>query len=163
MKKGIVFLFAIILVFTVTACDKKESDRVSESDQIHITCNRTGTIDENSGAKMTYEVYYTGDIINYIESTEVVTSTSSSVLDTYEAAYKKIHDYYTDIDHYETELIRTTTTVTSKMYIDYDKINIKELVELEGEEDNIFEDNLPKMSKYREFAKKIGITCEDAS
>ena len=166
MKKIMFITVSLLLIITVTACTKEEkADESKESimNQVHEHCTRTGIIDDNSSAEMEYELYYTGDIINRIESTEVVTSTSEETLNTYEEAYKKIHENYTDIDNYETKIIRTKNSVTSKMYIDYDKIDIKELVELEGEEDNIFEDNLPKVSKYKEFIKKVGITCKQVS
>ena len=152
-----------ILLITVTACDKEKTEIIpttnTQKGQIHEHCVRIGHIDDESSADLSYEVYYTGDIINRIESTEKVTSTSSATLDTYEEAYRKIHSYYENIDHYDTNLIRTSNSVTSTMIIDYDKIDIAKLIELEGEENNIFENNQPKIDKYKEFSKKVGTTC----
>ncbi len=168
MKKIMFITISFLLVLTMTACTKEEKEigeeiEVTNGKQVHEHCSRKGTIDDNSSAEMEYELYYTDGIINRIESTEVVTSTSEETLDTYEDAFRKIHEYYTDIDNYETKIIRTSTTVTSKMDINYDKIDIAKLIELEGEEDNIFEDGLPKVSKYKEFIKKVGITCDNDS
>ncbi len=163
MKKiGCILLIGL---FFVTACESHKVEDQSKTDtgMIHEHCTRIGIIDDNSSADLQYEVYYTGDIINKIESLESVTSTDSEVLDTYEDAYRTIHSYYVDIDHYDTNLVRTDNKVTSTMIIDYDNIDIAALIELEGEEDNIFENNIPKMSKYKELAKKTGITCEKVS
>ncbi len=170
MKKVFVLLFVFILLVTLTACDKKEKsksttgdDTVVSKDMVHEHCTRTGNVDSNSSAEMVYEIYYTGEVLNKIESTERVTSTSKDVLDEYENAYRQIHSYYTDIDHYETDIIRTSSSVASKMSIDYDKIDLEKLIALEGEEDNIFENGKPMISKYKELAKKLGVTCEKVS
>ena len=171
MKKLFLGLLIIVLLLSVTACDKKETSKKTTKEdeptvekktgQIHEHCTRTGSIDSDSSAEMIYEIYYTGDVLNLINSTERVTSTKSEVLDEYEAAYRKIHSYYADIDHYDTEVIRTNSSVASKMTIDYDKIDLAKLIALEGEADNIFENGKPMISKYKELAKKMGVTCEE--
>ncbi|MBR3211051.1 MAG: DUF1307 domain-containing protein [Bacilli bacterium] len=162
-KMGWILLIGLLFI---TACEKENVQKKevnTSNEMIHEHCTRIGTIDSNSTVDMNYELYYTGERINRIESIESVTSTDSEVLDTYENAYRTIHSYYVDIDHYDTDLVRTETNVTSTMIIDYDHINIAQLVALEGEEDNIFENNVPMISKYRELSKKMGITCEKVS
>ena len=171
MKKVLVLLLIIVFLVSVTACDKKEEKSSGKSSSgatvrdgiIHEHCTRTGKVDENSSAEMSYEVYYTGEVLNRIESTERVTSTTESVLDEYENAYKTIHSYYKDIKYYDTNIIRTNSSVASKISIDYDKIDLKKLIELEGEEDNIFENGKPMISKYKDLAKKLGVKCEVVS
>ena len=41
-----------------------------------------------------------------------------------------------------------------------DKVDIDKLIEIEGEEDNIFENKIPKVSKWLDLSKKFGTTCE---
>lgn len=163
MKK-LVFVILIGLLF-VTACEQGNTKKTvkTQKGQIHEHCVRNGKIDDVSSTDLSYELYYTGERINKIESTEMVISSNSKTLDEYEKAYRQIHSYYVDIDHYDTQVIRTNDKVVSKMIIDYDRIDIDALIALEGEEDNIFENKVPKISKYRDFAKKMGITCEVVS
>ena len=172
MKKiGIAILVGILLI-TVSACDKTEENiqkgqiqkkENTQKGQIHEHCVRSGTTSDNSPVEMNYEIYYTGERLNRIYSVEKVNSTSQETLDLYEESYRKIHSYYEDIEYYETEIIRTDESVTSIMDIDYDHIDIQQLEKLEGTENNIFENHIPKISKYKELAEKAGVKCEVAS
>ena len=158
MKKIGISLLLLVALLTVTACESKEST-TSSKNQIHEHCTRTGIV-TNGEANLNYEVYYTGDRINKIESTERVSSESSDVLDTYEDAYRNIHEQYKGLKYYDTEVIRTDSSVTSKITIDYDHIDIDALITLEGVgENSIFENKIPKISKYKEFGEKIGLSC----
>lgn len=46
--------------------------------------------------------------------------------------------------------------------INYDKIDIDKLLEIEGEEDNIIVGNKAKLSLWLELAGKVGTVCEEA-
>ena len=61
----------------------------------------------------------------------------------------------------DTEVIRGDTSVTRKTTINYDKINIKDLLDIEGEEDNIIENGEAKVEKWISLAKKFGTKCEE--
>ena len=131
---------------------------VDENTKVHEHCTRTGVV-SNGSADLSYEIYYTGTRLNRVESTERVTSDSTEVLDQYEGSYKAIHAHYEGLDHYETKVIRADNSVTSKIIIDYDHIDIDELIAIEGEENNVFEDKVPKIAKWKELAKKVGMQC----
>lgn len=159
MKKIGISILLVIALLTVTACDKEEKQETNNTNkQVHEHCVRSGTV-TNGTADLSYEIYYTGDVLNKIESTESVMSESSDVLDTYESAYRTIHEAYKDIKYYDTEVIRTDTSVTSIMIIDYDHVDVSKLIAMEDKENSIFENNIPKVSKYKEFGKKVGLSC----
>ena len=80
--------------------------------------------------------------------------------DTYENAYRGIATNYSGLDHYETNITRSGNTVSFEMNIDYDKIDIPALIRIEGEEDNIFENGIPKVQKWLDLAEKFGTKCE---
>lgn len=153
MKKLCFITILLLIVVLITGCDENKSKG-------HKYCTRSGSV-ENGDVSLNYNIYYTGDTLNKIESNEKVTSEDSSVLDTYENAYKGIHVNYKGLDHYNTSVIRTDDSVTSIIVIDYDKVDIDRLIELEGEDDNIFENKIPKVSKWLELGKKVGIKCEE--
>ncbi|MBR6137781.1 MAG: DUF1307 domain-containing protein [Bacilli bacterium] len=164
MKKIGIVLLLIIMVVTLTACEKKNDNKGNNtSTEGHLHCERVGVINDESSAEMSYEIYYTNDIINRIESVEKVTSPSRNTLDTYENSYRTIHSYYEDVEYYETEVVRTDNTVSSYIKIDYDHVDINKLIEIEGTETNIFdENNKPSLTKYKELAKKAGAKCSNA-
>lgn len=168
MKKK-VLLFILFGLLIVTGCTNKEKDlektiisngsKIETKNMIHDHCTRNGRID-NGDISLQYELYYTGEVLNLLQSEEKVISADTTILDTYENAYKQIHAHYQDLTYYDAEVIRGDTTVTSQITINYDKIDIQKLLAIEGEEDNIIENGVAKVAKWKELAKKFGTTCE---
>lgn len=164
MKKISIIICLFLIVILLCGCESKEKviiddNPINTSKMEHKHCTRNGSL-SGGEVKLEYDIYYTGDVLNIVKSMEKVISSDESILNTYEEAYKKIHSYYKGLDHYETEIVRGDTTVTSYMNIYYDELDIDKLLEIEGEEDNIFEGKIPKVSKWLEFTKKLGTTCE---
>ena len=164
MKKyAILFLLGITL-FTVAGCEDQKETVISNGEKVntakmeHKHCERIGNLD-NGEVSLQYEIYYTGEVLNLIQSEEKVISSDEEILDKYEKAYKDIHAHYEGLEYYDTEVIRGDTTVTSTIIINYDKINIPALLSIEGEKDNIVEDGIPKVDKWLELAKKFGTQC----
>lgn len=166
MKKIGIIISLLLVVVLLCGCESKKEEKViingkevNTSKMEHKHCTRNGSL-TGGDVKLEYEIYYTGDVLNVVKSTEKVISSDESILNSYEEAYRNIHSHYTNLDNYDTEIIRGDTSVTSVMNINYDAIDIEELIEIEGEEDNIFENKIPKVSKWLEFAKKFGTKCE---
>ena len=144
---------------TVTTSPTSEVEEETEDGvQVHEHCTRTGTLTGGS-TDLSYEIYYTGKVLNRVESTEKVISDDDEILDQYEGAYRAIHAHYEGLEYYDTNVIRTDDSVTSIIIIDYDHIDIDELISIEGEEDNIFEDKIPRISKWRALSRKVGMKC----
>jgi len=167
MKKNSIILLLILLVILITGCDKETTKEkvisngkeINTSKMEHKHCTREGTV-TNGQASLNYDLYYTGDRLNILKSEEKVISSSDEVLDTYEEAYKGIHKHYEGLEYYDTSVVRGDTTVTSTITINYDNIDINKLIDIEGEEDNIFENKVPKVDKWITLAKKFGAKCE---
>ena len=167
MKKiSVIILF--IGLFIITGCNdsKNETEKVEVNGKVvdtskmeHKHCTRKGKID-NGDVSLNYDIYYTNDILNIIKSEEKIVSPSDGVLDIYEEAYKKIHQNYEGLEYYDTKVVRGDTSVTSTITIDYDKIDIDRLISIEGEEDNVFENKVPKVEKWIKLAEKFGTKCE---
>ena len=165
MKKYNVLLLIVISLFLVTACNSKNkvivnNEKIDTSKMIHEYCVREGTIDDGE-VKLEYDIYYTGENLNLLKSNEQVSSTNSDILDTYENSYNQIHAHYKDIEYYDTEVVRKDDSVTSTMTINYDKVDVRKILSIEGEKDNIFENNKAKVEKWKSLAKKFGTKCEE--
>ena len=93
---------------------------------------------------------------------EKVTSGDQSRLEEYEVAYKNISSHYEGLEYYNTSIIRDSNSVTNNTIINYEKIDIDKLLEIEGEEDNVVENGKVKLSTWLGFAEKFGTTCEEA-
>ena len=165
MKKT-VWILGIICIAILTGCTTSKEKVMSNGEAVntrkmeHKHCTRSGDAGSGNKVSLNYDIYYTGEVLNLLQSEEKVISASDETLTEYENAYKKIHSYYEGLTYYDTEVIRTDTTATSKITINYDKINIKALLDIEGEEDNIIENGVAKVDKWIELSKKFGTKCE---
>ena len=146
----------LVMVLLLAGCGSNSS---VSSDGVK-KCTRTGTV-TNGSTEMNYEVYYKGEYVVLLHSTEKIISDSSSVLDTYEEAYKNIFKQYEGLEYYDNKVTRSSNSVTNEITINYEKIDMGKLLDIEGEEDNVIENGKVKLDTWLSFAKKYGVTCED--
>ena len=179
--KVIKLLFIFMVAFFIVGCsDDKKKDSTAEfsSNQEDITDsskNRIETDTENmkklsctrdadAGAgidvNLSYEVYYQGEYIQSLYSKEQVISDDQDVLDEYENAYRSIDKNYEGLKYYDTSIVRTEDSVTDETVINYGKIDIDKLLEIEGEEDNVIKDGKVKLDDWLEFTEPFGMKCE---
>ncbi|MBP3841886.1 MAG: DUF1307 domain-containing protein [Bacilli bacterium] len=164
MKKIISLCFVILFIFLLTGCEaeKNGAKKVKqEKGEEVIKCTRTAAGMNNATASLNYTIYYKGDYVTKSVSIERVKSSDSSVLDQYESAYKKVFQNYKDIDYYDNTVDRTSDTVTSTTVINYEKVDTSKILELEGENANVYEeDGKVKKDTLVSFFKKYGAKCE---
>ncbi len=146
----------LVMVLLLAGCG---SNSAVSSDGVK-KCTRTGTV-TNGSTEMNYEVYYKGEDIVLLHSTEKIISDSSSVLDTYEEAYKSIFKQYEGLEYYDNKITRSSDSVTNEITINYEKIDMGKLLDIEGEENNVIENGKVKLDTWLSFAKQYGVTCED--
>ena len=146
----------LVMVLLLAGCG---SNSFVSSDGVK-KCTRTGTV-TNGSTEMNYEVYYKGEYVVLLHSTEKIISDSSSVLDTYEEAYKSIFKQYEGLEYYDNKITRNSNSVTNEITINYEKIDMGKLLDIEGEEDNVIENGKVKLDTWLSFAKKYGVTCEE--
>lgn len=146
----------LVMVLLLAGCG---SNSAVSSDGVK-KCTRTGTV-TNGSTEMNYEVYYKGEDVVLLHSTEKIISDSSSVLDTYEEAYKSIFKQYEGLEYYDNKITRSSNSVTNEITINYEKIDMGKLLDIEGEENNVIENGKVKLDTWLSFAKKYGVTCED--
>ena len=162
-------ILCLFLLLLVTGCESDSEVKNTKGGKVHntsdlvdktgtLSCTRNGVIDNGTG-EFNYIVNYQDGELVEVYSIESVTSDNKDTLKEYYDAYKKIDSYYTDIKNYVTDIKVEEDKVTHIIDINYKKINIKKLIELEGEEDNIFENNKPMLNKWLELSKKLGVSC----
>ena len=164
IKKNKLILLLIIISFFIVGCsttnkEVNKSKEVKSIDDIsvkagYLECSREGTT--SSGEPFfNYRIKYKNDEILELNSVEGITTDDSQLLDEYEAAYK-------NLDYYESTVVRNDSSVARNTTINYEKIDIQELLEIEGEEDNIIVDGKASLAVWLDFAGKFGTTCQEA-
>lgn len=169
MKKNKMLILIVALILFLTGCDshKEKNTVISNGEKVNTSkmqvmhCSREGSASDGIEVELKYDLYYTGENINILHSEEKVISSNDENLDLYENAYKKIHTNYEELKYYDAKVIRGDTTVTSDITINYEKIDIQKLLEIEGEEHNIIENGKAKVDAWLTLAKKFGTTCDD--
>ena len=173
MKKiSSLILLIIVSLFIVTGCNSQSNNKannqvISNGEKVdtktmkHKHCTRSADAGTNTDMVLEYDVYYTGEKLNLLISHEELTAEDQDMLKEYEDAYKKIATYYEGLEYYEQEVTKTSNSVTNKTTINYDKIDIKKLLAIEGEDDNIVENGEAKVDLYLALLKRFGGKCED--
>lgn len=154
----------------VSGCEKNSKknviingEPVNTESMKHKHCTREATAQDDIKASLNYDIYYTGEVLNIVESEEKVTSSKAANLDLYEESYNKIKSYYEGLAYYDVSVVRTNDSVTNRVLINYDKIDIGKLLDIEGEEDNVVENGVAKVDKWIELAKKFGTKCTEVT
>lgn len=125
-----------------------------------LTCTREADAGSDIDVNLDYEVYYQGEYIQILHSTEQVVTDNQETLDEYENAYKGIYKNYEGLKYYDNTVKRTDNSVTSDTVINYGKIDIDKLLDIEGEEDNVIKNGKVKLDDWLEFTEKFGMKCE---
>ena len=63
--------------------------------------------------------------------------------------------------YYDTNIVRDSNSVTYTIFINYDKINTNELLNIEVAEDNIIKSGKAKLSLWLDLAGRMGTICEE--
>ena len=173
MKKiSSLILLIIVSLFIVTGCNSQSNNKannqvISNGEKVdtktmkHKHCTRSADAGTNTDMVLEYDVYYTGEKLNLLISHEELKTEDQDMLKEYEDAYKNIATYYEGLEYYEQEVTKTSNSVTNKTTINYDKIDIKKLLAIEGEDDNIVENGEAKVDLYLALLKRFGGKCED--
>lgn len=165
---SLIIIPVICLVF-LTGCNSNDNKVISNGEKVNtkkmqtMHCTRKASASNGIEVELEYELYYKGEDLNILHSVEKVMSANDESLDLYEDAYKKIHANYEGLEYYDAKVERGDTTVVSDITINYEKIDIDKLLEIEGEEDNIIENGKAKLDKWLSLAKKFGTECEEES
>lgn len=165
MKNNKYFLVILLIVLLLTGCssESKEDNTYNTSNLSHIKCSRDASVDDSdTKVEINYDIYYDKDnYLSILKSVEKITSSNEEVLDEYEKAYKNIYSAYDNLEYYDNEVERDTNTVISKTSINYAKIDMDKLMDIEGSDNNVtVTDGKIKLDDWKSFAKKYGTVCK---
>ena len=149
-------IILLIILCIVVGCDNTNNYKV-------ITCTKKANLsDNNTTADLEYKIYYEEDYVMKTISTEKITSDNTKTLQEYEESYKEVFKKYKNIKYYDNTLAKKDNTITSTTIINYDKVDSKKIIEIEGEDGNIFTDNgKVKLDNLLKVYKKYGSSCDD--
>lgn len=154
MKKFVKIAFAFMLVVLLTGCFGKEK-----------VAKCTLTSDQSSSGykiKSEYNMYYSGDIVNKVVTTETVESKNNTILAYFEkqlkTQYKSNNDNY---GGYKYEITNKDGKVVSKVTIDYSKMNMTKFVkDNPAMKSYVNKSNKLTVKGVKSMYQSLGATCE---
>jgi uncharacterized lipoprotein YehR (DUF1307 family) len=154
MKKKVLFVMLGLVLLLVTGCGNK----------MEVTkCTLTND-NKTSGYKLeaVYKIYAKNDEVQKVETTEIVTSSNSSVLSYFESYINKTYKTYNDsYGGYTYNVTNSDGKVTSKVTIDYNKLNIKQFVKDNSSmKSYVDSNNMITTDGMKTLYEKLGASCQ---
>ena len=144
-------LLGIILLIFVTGCGTTKEEKM--------VCTWTATMN-GMELDFRYEVYYQGNNVNKVKTREKVKSESDVTLKNLESQAKTLYSNFDKIKNYNYSVTIEDNTLISTTNINYQKINIDELLKIDSSINQLLNDNnkidLEKITKVYE---QTGATC----
>ena len=157
MKKKLLILGIIALVL-ITGCGQGSKDITIKKEKM--VCTRTGNMN-NLEMDFNYEVYYEGNNVNKVQTTEKITSEDTSVLEQSKQQIENLYSNFDNIENYNYNVVIEGNTLTSTTDINYEKIDIDELLEIDSSISQLLnDDNKIDLEKITQVYEQTGATCE---
>ena len=157
MKKKLLILGIIALVL-ITGCGQGSKDITVKEEKM--VCTRTGNMN-NLEMDFNYEVYYEGNNVNKVQTTEKITSEDTSVLEQSKQQIENLYSNFDNIENYNYNVVIEGNTLTSTTDINYEKIDIDELLEIDSSISQLLnDDNKIDLEKITRVYEQTGATCE---
>lgn len=157
--KRVVILGIALLVFA-TGCGQQTGYNESNTKDDKMICTRTANA---TGLKMDfrYEVYYQGNDVNKVQTAEKITSDSTETLQAYQQQIKSLYSNFDNIEHYNYDVKIEGNTLISTTDINYQKMNIDELVNVDSSIEQLLNDDRKiDLDKITQVYEQLGATCE---
>ncbi len=106
-----------------------------------------------------YTVNYSGKYVNLVDTIETVNSDSEEWIEYYKYILEETYKPYNKLKYYDYNIKTTKNTLTSKVTINYEKIDMNKFLEINP--NTIFiENGKVSLEKLRWYYELIGATCE---
>lgn len=154
MKKFLTILGFSALAITLVGCGAKEKT---------FTCTLyKKDVINNYELTSTYKVYATGDVVDKVETTEFVKSDNALMIDyfeeTLEKSYKSMNEAY---GGYDNKITKEELELTSITTVDYNNMNIDQLVKDDSSMKSIVNDNNKiTVEGIKNLYEQLGAECE---
>jgi len=112
--------------------------------------------------KSVYTVTYSGEIVNLVNTIETVNSDEEQWIEYYKNIVEETYKPYKNLKYYVYDIKTTKDTLTSKVTINYEKIDMNKFLEINPNAASLFltKDNKVSLEKLKMYYELIGATCE---
>ncbi|MDD3241552.1 MAG: DUF1307 domain-containing protein [Bacilli bacterium] len=150
MKKIVCLSVLLLLVFTLTGCEKAKV----------MKCSRTSEISETMKISTEFKITYVNNTVKKVSTIEKLTSKEGTYLEAYKTSVESTYAPYDDIKYYNYDIEIEDDTLITKVNIDYSKIDLKELIKADTNNSELISEGKIDFKKLVELYKSIGSTCK---
>lgn len=156
MKKGVKFLVVSLLTVLLVGCSSKEEKVVK-------TCTLNSDQSANGYTlSATYKIYATNNVVTSVETEEIVTSDNEQIRDYFESKLKTSYETANKTyGGYAYNIKTKGNKVSSKVTIDYTKMNLKKFMESNtAMKAYVNKDNKITLEGAKNIYENLGATCK---
>lgn len=107
-----------------------------------------------------YKVNYNGKYVNLVDTIETVNSDNEQWIEYYKNILEESYKLYKNLEYYNYDIKTTKNTLTSKVTINYKKIDMNKFLEIDPTGSIFIEDWKVSLEKVKLYYELIGATCE---
>lgn len=147
----------LTLALTLSGCGEKKLEERT------LTCTLyQKNVINNYELNSTYKIYATGEVVNKVETTEVVNSDDETVIDYFEetldTSYTSMNNAYGGYDY---NITRENGTLTATTTIDYNEMDLEQLATDDASMKAIInEDKKITIEGIKSLYEQMGAECE---
>lgn len=123
-----------------------------------LVCNYKNN-SETMISTLSYKMDFKLKNVTKLETKEIIESEDEDLLKTYKDSLEELMKKYQDLKYYKTKIDNEKNKLIVKTTIEYDKIDMKKYLEIEGEKSYIKHNKL-KVAKLKEIYEKNGAKCQ---
>ena len=124
-----------------------------------LVCTLNNSDTDWINVKGVYTVKYSGEYVNLVDTIETINSENEQWIEYYKNALEETYKPYKNLKFYDYDIKTTKNTLTSKVTINYEKIDMNKFLEIN--QSTIFiENGKVSLEKLKSYYELIGATCE---
>lgn len=153
LTKLSVLLLVGLLVFT--GCDGKKEEEAKT-----LTCTKTGEVTTGIEADFSYKITYRGDYVEKVNTVEKLKTDNEEYLNQYKELVEEGYKDYKDLKYYDYSVDVKDGVLTSKVDIDYSKVDTKKMIEIDSNNATLIKDGKIKLNDLKAVYQATGAVCK---
>lgn len=154
MKKKILMLIIILIILLSLVVLLITSGHKSGK----MKCVYTSTSDVIETSSI-YLITYKNNIVNNLETREVIVSNDKNMLDEYKTALELVYSEYNGLEYYDNSVTLKNNKLTTITKVNYEKLDINKFISIDKNNKDLFTNNQVKLSTLKKIYKKNGAKC----
>jgi uncharacterized lipoprotein YehR (DUF1307 family) len=154
MKKKILMLIIILIILLSLVVLLITSGHKSGK----MKCVYTSTSDVIETSSI-YLITYKNNIVNNLETREVIVSNDKNMLDEYKTALELVYSEYNGLEYYDNSVTLKKNKLTTITKVNYEKLDINKFISIDKNNKDLFTNNQVKLSTLKKIYKKNGAKC----